>query len=315
VRTAVLLDIRALGADASDAAELAAALRARGHEPLVLVRGPGRPGDAAPAPRGVMAWPGLRGYRRVEREFKPDRVVRVDTGSGQTYWRLSGALGMVSSRGWRSTGIPPTNWGVDPRRAGRSRLALWDGNYVLCPTAVDETCGSALLAAFARVGEERPQLDLVVLADPQRHLLHVAERLGIAARVHFAGLATRDAEWAWLAHAGAVAMVPGAPVSPGLMLRSWATGRPPVTCHGFPCAIWVDPGRTGWCCQPDADSLARGLREALAPGPALRLMMDVSRRLAAERTWEHAVLALDASLHAPRAPVAKPATETQEKAA
>jgi hypothetical protein len=314
VRILVLLDINGLGTDLCDAAEMAAALRALGHEPLVLVRGPRRSEDGASAPRGVMPWPGLREFGRIEREFQPDCVVRADAGQGQWYWRLAGALGGIPARAWTSTGVPPTNWGVDPLRARRSRLALWDGDYVLCPTAADPACGAALLAGFARLGEEHPQLDLVLLADPQKHLVRLAEGLEIAARVHFAGCATRDAEWSWLEHAGAVAMLPNAPVSTGLLLRSWAVGRPPITCHGLPCAVWVDPGRTGWCCQPDASSLARALREALTPGPALRFMMDVSRALAAERTWERAARALDSSLrelppqsvHAAAPPEAEP---------
>jgi hypothetical protein len=117
-----------------------------------------------------------------------------------------------------------------PVRDSRDRapVALWDGEFVLVPGPLEGGEGDTLLKAFATASAERPELELVVLAEPEAQLAAAARALGLAWRVHFAGPAPREAEHTWLATAAAVLLPTSQPVSAGLVLRTLAVGTPLV---------------------------------------------------------------------------------------
>jgi hypothetical protein len=114
----------------------------------------------------------------------------------------------------------------------RTRLPLWDGDYLLVPAALAGTAGAAAIEAFAALCEAHDGLDLVVLADPQPAFERLARARGVGFRVHFAGPAPRDAELAWLGGATAALIAGDAPLSGGLVLRALARG----------CALIAAPG-------------------------------------------------------------------------
>jgi hypothetical protein len=115
---------------------------------------------------------------------------------------------------------------VDGPRASRARLSLWDGDYVLVPTPLSGRAGEEAVRAFASVAEEWDSLDLVVLSHPQEEFALLARELGIATRVHFAGPAPREAEYAWYGAASAMLLGTQGAVSGGLVLRVLASGCP-----------------------------------------------------------------------------------------
>lgn len=315
MRLLLLLDLLAPGAARTDAEDLCRALEEAGHEVLAAVRGPlglGPTGSGA-RPERVLDWPGLWEWKRLQRAFRPDAIVLVDGGGTPPRWRAPALLADAPFLRWPpSTGNGPT-WGVDAMRATRGRLGLWDGDYVLSPVPLHSRHGAALLGAVRRLGEKMPQLDLVVLGPEQAALRRGSEELGISARVHFAGAAPREAEWAWLEHASAIVLMPPTRVSPGLILRSWAVGLPPIVGAATGSPLAVEPGHTGWLCPPEEGALEAALRESVArDGPAPSMAVE-SRRRAREMGWERVAEAIGRALGHPAA--AAPASEPAKRAA
>lgn len=115
---------------------------------------------------------------------------------------------------------------ADPAAAARPRLPLWDGDYVLVAAPATRGGLAAVIAAFAAAAD--PALDLVVLAARDEDAMRRARALGLATRLHFAGPAAREAQWAWLAAAGAVVLDADTPLDAGLVARALASGVTPL---------------------------------------------------------------------------------------
>jgi len=187
---------------------------------------------------------------------------------------------------------------VGARPAGRGRLTLWDGEYLLSPLPLAGEGGRRLLQAFAALDEEWCGLDLVVLSEPQPAFEREARARGVAPRVHFVGRAPREAEWAWWAHArGAVIGGAGA-VSGGFLLRGLSAGCPMMVLRpdatGASIDAWLE--RRGALCRAAAGDDAATLERMLAGGPAVEAAIARGRSLAAEHDNGRLALLLAAAL-------------------
>lgn len=184
------------------------------------------------------------------------------------------------------TGLDALAWGVVDRPHGRrARLPLWDGDYVLAPLALEGQAGAEALAAFARVAEDDHALDLVVLADPQPPFEAAARRLGVGMRVHFAGAAPREAEFAWWTSASAALIATESRFAAGLVWRGLERGCPLIVAGEGPVPsalrAWLDGH--GCLAGPRAGgdaALAGSLERALVPGAEARLAVGRGRALA-----------------------------------
>jgi hypothetical protein len=140
--------------------------------------------------------------------------------------RVAGA-GLAPLGGGDAGPFAGLEWSVvDGPRAARSRLALWDGDYVLVPSAFAGRAGEEALRAFAAVAGDWDSIDLVVLAHPQDDFAALARELGVGTRVHFAGPSPREAEYAWAGAASALMLATEGAISGGLVLRALASGCP-----------------------------------------------------------------------------------------
>jgi hypothetical protein len=175
---------------------------------------------------------------------------------------------------------------VGSRKAGRGGLTLWDGEYLLAPLPLAGEDGSRLLAAFAGLADQWCGLDLVVLGEPRAEFEREARARGVGPRVHFAGPAPREAEWAWWAHAAGAVLAGAGAVSGGLVLRGLRSGCPMLAAQsdapGAAIRAWLE--RTG-CTAVRGTEGGRGLVAALTRvlerGPAVMDAVARGRSLAA----------------------------------
>jgi glycosyltransferase involved in cell wall biosynthesis len=174
-------------------------------------------------------------------------------------------------------------------RAFRAAVpALGDRRYFLFLSRLHEKKGCDLLIrAFADVAAEHPDLDLV-MAGPdqgglQDKLQSLAEALGIAARVHWAGMIRDDVKWG--AYRGAEAFA----------LTSHTENFGVVVAEALACALpvlitdkvnlWreVDADRAGLVEPDTVDGAVRLLRGFLTLDPSERAAMQDRARLCYER--------------------------------
>ncbi|MBI3539925.1 MAG: hypothetical protein HY076_06600, partial [Candidatus Eisenbacteria bacterium] len=175
--------------------------------------------------------------------------------------------------------------GVHRERAGRGRLGLWDGDYALVPLPLTGVAGELLLRAFATVAGEWSGLDLVVLADAQPAMARAAEALRVGTRVHFAGAAAREAEWAWWAHASAAVITGESAFAGGFVLRALASSCPlVVAASAGPAAVAGDwlarHGAAPWG-APAAGDLAAALATLIERGERVESALGEGRAIAA----------------------------------
>lgn len=187
---------------------------------------------------------------------------------------------------------------VGARPAGRGRLTLWDGKYLLAPLPLAGEHGSRLLAAFAALDGEWCGIDLVVLSEPQPAFEREARARGIGPRVHFVGRAPREAEWAWWTHACGAVFAGTGPVSGGFVLRGLDAGCPVAVLQadgpGMAIRSWLE--RNGCLApRPGEDPVAR-LTELLGRGPAVSEAVARGRALAVEHGWGRTTARLAAAL-------------------
>jgi hypothetical protein len=172
-------------------------------------------------------------------------------------------------------------------RAGRGRLGLWDGDYVLAPLPPGGAAAESVLRAFAAVAAERDELDLVVLAEATPAFTRRAEALGVGTRVHCAGPAPRDAEWAWWSHASAALLAGSAPFAGGLVLRALAASCPLLVPRDAGACVaageWLArAGCTPWG-TPGTSELGATLESLLARGADVESALERGRAVAASR--------------------------------
>jgi hypothetical protein len=219
-------------------------------------------GAAAARPRG---WAGLR-----PRAHGPLVALAGVEDVPESSFRATPALA--------SSGASALDWAVqDAEVRGGSRLPLWDGRYLLAPVPLLGRAGHDLLRTFAELEARWDRVDLVILGAVDPEFQSVARRLGIGARVHFAGAATSEAELTWLRAAAGVVFGHHGPVSAALVLRALACGAP-VLAAGTPLAVTVHE----WLA-------ARGLIPASWASDALPLRTKLEHLLEHDRAVEDAV--------------------------
>jgi len=309
MRALLVEDLDAVGSAACDAETHAAALRAAGWTVHTTIVGPAAEGaDAALAPPGPQ--PLTRdaslgaGLADAVRRARADAVFVASAAPGggdvgarlrdaaRAWWwptaftvspDASGALESLPG----DARLDPTALAVaEVPRGGRGLLPLWDGDFVLSPGPLQGDAGRIALEAFARLDDEWSAVDFVVLAHPDAEFESTARRLGVGARVHFAGPATRGAEHAWLNSTSALLLGGNAPLSGGLVLRALACGAPLLPCgaNGVPGAVRERVSFLG--CAPLAahtlDEAARALTRALSRDVLTEQSRNAGRRVAAE---------------------------------
>lgn len=152
-------------------------------------------------------------------------------------WLRRGGAARAPELGDGSDSVAALSGAVsEPPPAGRARAPLWDGDYLLAPLPLGRAAGAALLRAFAPVSSSWSGVDLVVLAPSEPALATLARRLGIGARVHFAGLSAARAERAWFASAAAIVLGSRGPVAATLVMRALSFGVPMLAVEDGPLA-------------------------------------------------------------------------------
>jgi glycosyltransferase involved in cell wall biosynthesis len=148
-----------------------------------------------------------------------------------------------------------------------------------------------LLDAWARVPtESRARMMLVVAGDGEERpaLLAIAERLGIASQVHFAGIVLgSDKNW-FLQNARGLCLPSRNWEAFGLVvLEAFAAGKPMIGTRlpGF--EDLITPGSTGWLVPPDSPvDLAHAVNELLVDDARLSQMAKTVRRKAETYSWK-----------------------------
>jgi hypothetical protein len=198
--------------------------------------------------------------------------------------------------------------GLVERPAARSTLSLWDGDYVLVPTAPIGRSGGEVLRAFAELADDWTSHDLVILGDHEPELERLARELDVGMRVHFVGAAERQAEWAWWTHAAAAVLTSAAPISGGLILRALACGCPLHVAGergaGGPAAEWLARQH----CVPDrtaGESLAGTIERLLERGSEVERAVERGRAVAAVHDFRTLVAHLRAAVPGLAKPSAK----------
>jgi glycosyltransferase involved in cell wall biosynthesis len=129
-------------------------------------------------------------------------------------------------------------------------------------------------------------------------LRRLAERLGVAQRVSFAGWLGPEQLARELAEASVVAIPSLWPEPFGLVgIEALAAGRPVVASATGGVEDWLEDGRSGLCVQPgDVGALARALSELLSDPERQRTMGEAGRATVGERFTEqrHIAALLDA---------------------
>lgn len=128
-----------------------------------------------------------------------------------------------------------------------------------------------LVRAVARIGGGRPAPHLVIVGDgPLRgDLRDLAEALGVAGRVHFAGYQADPA--GYLAAFDVFALTSRSEGMPLSILEAWAAGKPVVASRVGGVPQLVEDGRTGILFPPgDEARLAEALARLLADPDAAR---------------------------------------------
>ena len=242
--------------------------------------------------------------RRAATQWRADAVVWVSAtpgGGDAARWLGTRMDAWWWPSGWsatRGTGTLPalvpglTPGGAFVMEAERSRgprLSLWDGPYALVASPLRAADLAAVIDGFARAEDQRDEVDLVVLDDPDPEFEALARTAGIVQRVHFVGRATREAEGAWFKHARIVFVGLEQPLSTGLVVRAMATGCP-VLAVGAPAepvreflrqvgATWGREGlaRLGWDTVAAALHRTPEVEHAIARGRAFVESADGAR--------------------------------------
>lgn len=201
--------------------------------------------------------------RRAAAQWRADAVVWVSAtpGAGDAARWLGPRMdAWWWPSGWsaaRGTGtLPALAPGLTPgeafvmesERPRGPRLSLWDGPYALVASPLRATDLAAVIDGFARAEDQRDEVDLVVLDDPDPEFESLVRTAGIVQRVHFVGRATREAEGAWFKHARIVFVGLERPLSAGLVVRALAAGCPvlPVGAPTTPVAAFLREHGAAW---------------------------------------------------------------------
>ncbi len=290
VRLVLVEHLGAPGASDADARIHASHLQDAGYEVRTLLCDPDRvapPPTVRPAdrlPRFTADAAGLRALRAAVHDAQPTQVVvashevaggaiaqALANGTALRWWPTAhGGPAMAAPARALDPAAGALDWATgDPARSTRARLPLWDGEYVLAPVPLAGRGGAQLIEAFARAAADEAALDLVVLGDPQPEFVVLARRLGVGMRVHFAGVAPRDAEFAWWSAATAAVFAGEHPFAAGLVWRALECGCPMLVAGDAPVPAALRAWLDGHGCLAGARAGGTDVLAAvLAPGLA-----------------------------------------------
>ncbi|WP_246421945.1 glycosyltransferase [Nocardiopsis mwathae] len=206
------------------------------------------------------------------------------------------ASGLLADKGFTRT-VEAVSCGIDlerfhprpgERRAARDRFGLPDRDTMVFVGRLDEEKRiDDLIRALPRVHRERDlQLALAGTGQRQSALRDLAQRLGVADRVHFLGFVPdEDLPLVYVA-ADVFAIGSVAELQSIATLEAMSTGLPVVAADALALPHLVDEGRNGYLYPPgDTAALADRLLDVLAPGDRRTAMGTASREIA--RTHDH----------------------------
>jgi hypothetical protein len=216
-------------------------------------------------------------------------LAREASGGRPAWWWPSGwaAPGGVGALPELAPGADPGELALaDTDRTRPKRLSLWDGPYALVASPMRAADAERLFDGFARAADQRDEVDLVVLEDPDPALESVAREAGLHQRVHFVGRAPREAEEAWLLHARLTFVTLHRPVAAGLVRRALGAGCPllAVGAGAGPLAAWLRAHGLAWEREARTRLAWNRIAAALGRTPAVEAAVQRGRALAAADT-------------------------------
>ena len=147
-----------------------------------------------------------------------------------------------------------------------------------------------LVAAFARSADAHPDVDLVIAGPDQsglrQELTAIAERLGVAERIHWPGMLTGEAKWGAF-RAADVFVLPSHQENFGIVVaEAMALGKPLLITDKV--NIWreVETDGAGIVVKDDLEGVAEGLRRALALTADERERMGAAARRSFENRYD-----------------------------
>lgn len=157
-----------------------------------------------------------------------------------------------------------------------------------------------LVAAFARLADAHPDVDLVIAGPDQsglrQELTAIAERLGVADRIHWPGMLTGEAKWGAF-RAADIFVLPSHQENFGIVVaEAMALGKPLLITDKV--NIWreVEADGAGIVVKDDLEGVAGGLQRALALTAGERERMGAAARRSFENRYDlekNALLLLD----------------------
>jgi glycosyltransferase involved in cell wall biosynthesis len=195
---------------------------------------------------------------------------------------------------WNAASSPPEVPGERPI----------DQAYILCVAAfVPKKAHEVLLAAFARIRRDRPDLVLVMIGSDG------PTRAGIEEQAHASSFDSRvrillnqphSEVWRWMHHAECF-VLPSREEPFGIVLLEAGKSRVPVVATrvgGIP--EFLTDGEDGLLCDPDnPDQLANAVMATLADQAATERRVDAFYRKACSFTWSAAFDAYRSAAHLP----------------
>ena len=147
-----------------------------------------------------------------------------------------------------------------------------------------------LVAAFARSAVAHPDVDLVIAGPDQsglrQELTAIAERLGVADRIHWPGMLTGEAKWGAF-RAADIFVLPSHQENFGIVVaEAMALGRPLLITDKV--NIWreVEADGAGIVVKDDLEGVAEGLQRALALTADERERMGAAARRSFENRYD-----------------------------
>jgi glycosyltransferase involved in cell wall biosynthesis len=190
-------------------------------------------------------------------------------------------------------GVDCAEYEVPHERPPQLAPAIQTGQYVLFMGRLHARKGvDLLLDAWARIAARRKTPCALVVAgdgEERRPLAEQAQRLGIAADVHFVG-AAGGATKAWLLQNTRFVCIPSRDweAFPLVVLEAFAAGKPVLGTRVPGLDSLLEPGTPGWLSPPESPAdLAAGLETALSLAPEeARRLSDSAKRIAREHSWD-----------------------------
>jgi len=155
--------------------------------------------------------------------------------------------------------------------------------------------GVFLLEGFRRISETDSDLHLLIVGKGplEKDVLEFARTHGLESRVHLAG---RRSDVPSLMRSASALVLPSLwEGMPNVVLEAMASGLPVIATSVDGTTELVEPGRTGWLCEPgSAAALARVMRQVLdRPEVAKGIALAAQQYVAERFTWDVAAASYD----------------------